>query len=359
MILKNTNIIIISPEKWGINHLSKHHYTSELSKRGNRVWFVNPPKPPDANETNKISKSLSVITYAPVVRGKNHLPLFLSKWLHKIEINRIVKITGKPDIVWSFDPFRFQWLKDFEASLSIYHPVDMHPSATRQNIISSNAGFIFAPANKLLDDINGFNAKKHFVPHGCHHSRDNISEKSITLPGKNKIKACYIGNLYKVLDLDFILKLATKNTDVDFVFVGPTKNSNLGYVEYKEDVFNSLRARTNCFFVGEVNPGDLISYLNSADINFVTYKEVQLNPHKLMAYFYSGKVVLTTPLEEYKNSSLLEVASPGNDFLVLFDKVKNNLSYYNSVEKQKERRDFAVKHSYSNLIDKIEEIINE
>ena len=41
MKLKNKTILIISPERWGTNFVSKHHYALELAKNNN-VYFLNP-----------------------------------------------------------------------------------------------------------------------------------------------------------------------------------------------------------------------------------------------------------------------------------------------------------------------------
>jgi hypothetical protein len=42
MELSGKNILLISPESWGQNHVSKHHYATELSKN-NKIYFLNPP----------------------------------------------------------------------------------------------------------------------------------------------------------------------------------------------------------------------------------------------------------------------------------------------------------------------------
>ena len=41
--LTNKTILIISPQGWGDMFISKHHYAIELAKKGNTVYFLNPP----------------------------------------------------------------------------------------------------------------------------------------------------------------------------------------------------------------------------------------------------------------------------------------------------------------------------
>ncbi len=130
IVLKNKRILIISPEAWGNSHVSKHHYAITLAKRNNQVYFLSPAKD---NIENSIEakphpdhKNLTLINYHPILKGKSRLPRFVKDFLNKLEINKLSKVWSQLDIVWSFDPFRFQRLSDFNAKLKIYHPVDVH-----------------------------------------------------------------------------------------------------------------------------------------------------------------------------------------------------------------------------------------
>jgi len=39
----NKTIFILSPQPWGKMHISKHHYAIELAKKGNLIYYFNPP----------------------------------------------------------------------------------------------------------------------------------------------------------------------------------------------------------------------------------------------------------------------------------------------------------------------------
>src|SRR5215475_10747584 len=41
--LNNKTILILSPQSWGKMMLSKHHYAIALARKGNKVFFLNPP----------------------------------------------------------------------------------------------------------------------------------------------------------------------------------------------------------------------------------------------------------------------------------------------------------------------------
>lgn len=80
---KNKNILIISPEAWGTNHVSKHHYARELQKQGGKVWFVNPPEVSNIETMQEVGKDLFVVKHPVCLRGKNRLPSFVSRVLHR------------------------------------------------------------------------------------------------------------------------------------------------------------------------------------------------------------------------------------------------------------------------------------
>lgn len=83
-----------------------------------------------------------------------------------------VLANGTFDIVWGFDPYRFQDLILFEAATRIYYAADWHK-------------------NKL------------------------------PLPGRQSVKAGYIGNLaIKSIDKNLVWQTVFENPGIDFVFVG-------------------------------------------------------------------------------------------------------------------------------------------
>lgn len=337
--------------------MSKHHYARKLALN-NKVWFVEPPSGNLKVESVQVDQQLFLIRYKPVLKGKNRLPKRLSRWLHGIEIGRILSLVGKPDIVWSFDPYRFQWLSDFGAEKLIYHPVDLHPNAKRVHILCQNVDFIFSTSDSILQSISPVNAKTRKISHGLHVAPSGSAFGSIPgMPGNNPVKACYVGNFYRALNVELFYELCRRNNDTDFLFIGPTQTSNLGSLNYEHASLKKLKDLENTWFIGEVSPDLINSYLKRVDINIVAYNKPELNPHKILSYLYSGKVTLTTCLYEYRHSDLLITAKDDNEYLMLFENIKGNLDFYNSDAKQKERVDFALKHTYEKIIDQLSEII--
>ena len=59
--LRNKTILIISPQAWGKMFLSKHHYAIELAKRGNAVYFLNPPGENIIEQKNRLKSFLQML----------------------------------------------------------------------------------------------------------------------------------------------------------------------------------------------------------------------------------------------------------------------------------------------------------
>ena len=173
--LKNKTIIIISPQAWGNMFISKHHYAIELAKRGNDVYFLNPP---DQIKTNK--KSYIEIVKSGDIRGLsfiNHklsfpynlkfhaLPIF--HFLMKYHVQKILKKINKPvDIIWAFDLGNIYPLKFFgKKTYKIFHPVD-EPLDKIAIDSAKGANIIFSVTNEIIEKYQKFHVPKHFINHG-------------------------------------------------------------------------------------------------------------------------------------------------------------------------------------------------
>ena len=73
-----------------------------------------------------------------------------------------------------------------------------------------------------------------------------------------------------------------------------------------------------------------------------------------MEYLASGKVTVSTYTDEYKDKrDLLEMVDDSKEYVRKFEKVIENLDFYNSDEKQEERITFAKNNSYEKQFEKI------
>ncbi|MGB0424883.1 MAG: hypothetical protein ACPGED_11180, partial [Flavobacteriales bacterium] len=93
--------MIVSPEAWGKNKLSKHHYAIGLAERGNQVFFLQAPN--EYGTTTSGHEKIQIIDYKPFT-GLSKLPEILAKRILKREWKRVFHMIGLvPDLIWSFD----------------------------------------------------------------------------------------------------------------------------------------------------------------------------------------------------------------------------------------------------------------
>lgn len=359
--MKSSNIFLISPEPWTHVFVSKHHYAIELAKRGNKVFFLNPPSP-----GKKVSIATSqydnvfVVDYSVNVRGQRFMPAPLRRWFDRKIYETIQRQAGvKFDVIWNFENSRFYDLHFAPRDvLKIYHQVDLNQNFHPQ-VAARTADICFCTTELILSNLKQFNLHSYKVHHGV--SENAFIEKhqanNEVIDRKKAITALYIGSLdMPYIDLDLAERLAKSFRDVNFFFVGPYKNEG--------EFFQRMRNYGNCFFKGRVKSEELKKYTMQSDILLVFYKERyhkdQANPHKLMEYLASGKVIVATYTGEFKDTRELVVMSQKNEDLPgLFQYAVEHLEDLNSCEQKQKRIEYARQHTYDKQLNKIESFIND
>ena len=351
----NKNILLISPEPWNHIFVSKHHYATHLAKLGNKVFFLNPPTKSNAVLDTEFENVYSV-TYTGFVKGLRFFPGSIQKYWIRKKFNFLQDLCGvKFDIIWSFDNSVFF---DFSALpkkiLKISHIVDYSQDFQTKRA-AKTADFNFCTSEKILERLQKYNSNSFKIHHGYHMTK----VKLVKLPGHQEIKAVYAGNLsIQFIDWTTLLLCVKKNPHIDFCFIGPGADSI-----FIEEYINELSKMENCYFINQLSSEDLQSHYASADLLLLCYKEgfqSQLaNPHKVMEYLGSGKIVVATPTEEYRTNNLL-VAMPllNSEYPELLRNVSENLDTYNNPILFKQRIAFALENTYENQIQKIENIIS-
>src|SRR5580693_6706119 len=167
--LRDKTILLISPQSWGAMYVSKHHYAIELAKRGNRVYFLNPPEPEKDKERESVEIVSSGIENLWLIKHNLWFPynlkfhaIFLFHLLMKPHIKRVLKAISRPiDFVWSFDlgnfyPFRFFGPGIFK----IFHPVDEPLNRTAIDA-AIGCDIIFSVTHEILEKYKGIQAPKY------------------------------------------------------------------------------------------------------------------------------------------------------------------------------------------------------
>jgi glycosyltransferase involved in cell wall biosynthesis len=368
--VKNKTILLISPEPWGINFVSKHHYANYLAKN-NTVYFLNPPKGFSLKpwkgidcKIKPISENLIEVDYLNIMPRLNQLPKWLQSFFYRVQAKRIQQKIGikKFDIIWSFDPYRFFDQRVWESEKTIYHTVDFHPKAKYEKSIILSSDCFLGVADLILEEHKAYRTG-HLIPHAADiGGYQKIVEKK--MPGNNNIKAIYTGNFHRHINYSLLKQLTHANPNCDFIMIGPTCGSNLASknsIEQKD--LKELQNTKNIYFIGSVPGAELMTYLNKGDINLVLFKKenerLHCSPHKLMAYFYSGNITLSNYIDAHKktNSNIIKMVQTDAELLSSFSKIIDNLSTYNSCELKKARQNFAIENSYDKKINQISKLL--
>lgn len=348
------NIIIISPEKFDSHTVSKHHYAITLSKKGHSVFFLNPPVDKIKNiEIIKIDiDNLFLLSSKKIIVGLRFFPILFRQylernWLHNIE----KKIGEKIDIVWLFENSRFFDMRFAGDRIKIYHQVDLNQNFYPK-IAACTADICFCVTDHMKKFLSIFNERTYKINHGFSLCKEQELTDAQCFKFKNNINAVYVGNFdIPYIDMDIIVKVVEKFHDIQFHFIGGC--------EKNEIFFDLLDRSRNIIWWGKVNYKLISSINKKADILLVAYqsekyKKQVADSHKIMEYLSSGKVIVATYTDEYKDKRhLLEMVDNSADYINLFERVVNNLPEYNSQERQIARRKFAESNSYDKQIDKI------
>lgn len=350
-------VLVVSPEPWHAHTVSKHHYSQALARNGKLVLFAGPPE--------AACKALSIedIPGCPRVRlirspkvatGLRFMPNALRRILEARWLNRIEALAGTDiDTIWLFENSRFYDMRFAGDRLKIYHQVDLnqdlHPA-----IAAATADICFCTTDFILERLRPNNPRAFKIHHGLAENYSApllLDEQRILIdhPGSN---AVYVGNLdMEYLDVELLKETVLQYPDVRFHFLG-------GYSEQGE-LRQIAGSFPNVVWWGKVHSTLLPEILERADILLVTYKnelyrEQLASPHKFMEYLASGKTIVATYTDEYKDKRhLLEMVDNRADYLDAFGRVITQLEEYNSAARQAERKAFAEAHTYSRQLDKI------
>lgn len=380
MELRGKKILIISPQAWGKMFLAKHHYAIELAKRGNEVYFLNPPEQKKFGIRSKIK--ITPLTDYPGLHLidhqlffpytiKFHLPAVYHR-LIRFHIKTIERQIGKPlDVIWSFDLGNVYGLKNWDKqSFKIFHPID-EPHFPESWEASKQADIIFSVTNEILQKFEKHPAPKFFINHGV---SDIFMEYSNPYrPIGNPIQIGLSGNLTRNdIDRPILIRILEENPEVHFHFWGSyeAKSSNIGGSDDVEtkNFINHLKRHPNVVLHGPVSQEELAKGLNKMDAFLIVYdiKKDQsrgTNYHKIMEYLSTGRPIISNNITTYKDAPELVIMLQSridNAGLPALIKafLKEPDKQYTTI-KITSRVNFSIKNKYSNQISLIEKKISQ
>ena len=350
------SLLIISPEAWHSHFVSKHHYAVSLAKTGYRVFFL---EPPDESLHHFIvggvhgNPNLKLVSGPRLAPGLRFYPAILRRWREALWLKKFEEMIGyRLDAIWLFENSRFFDLRFAGDRLKIYHQVDLNQDF-QPEVAAATADICFCTTDFIRERLLPHNARTFKIHHGlaAHVSQTKLSDQQEAWFDQTGPHAVYIGNLdIAYLDAELLSEAARSFPAVRFHFVG-------GYSEQ-----GALRTRardlSNVTWWGKVGSECIEAILRRADVMLVAYQAArwrdQASPHKFMEYLASGKVVVATYTDEYKDKRhLLQMVDSNADYLDAFARVIDRLDEYNSPARQAERKAFAEEHSYERQLDRV------
>lgn len=365
MQFKSKTILIISPEPWDHIFVSKHHYAVNLAHLGNLVFFLNPPSQ-NRKEGHSGFQNLRILNHKRFPPGLRFYPKFLRLFIIRRRIKEIESTAGsKLDVVWSFDPSVFYDLDAFSSDvLKILHIVDLnqHYQIARA---ARTAHYCFCATSVLSEKLSHYAQRVLKISHGYPGKSFQIAME-VNLPGENGTKAIYAGNLaMSYIDWKELLAAVNYLPQVDFVFIGPGKHiSNAAHDQ--EACKEKIKSCPNVYFIDRLPPKALNAHYVKADVLLICYQEKyhldQANPHKLIEYLGSGKVVVATTTLEYTKEAedkLIAMTIRNEHFPEVLKNVIVRIEEWNSEPLKEARIAFANSNAYLRQIERIEKYINE
>ena len=354
-------VLIISPENWCAHSVSKHHYAIELSRRGVKVVFLNPPVSSlSARRVDTVEglPSLFIYSMPKLTIGIRFFPAFFRRWLESrwlVELEAY--IDAKIYIIWLFENSRFFDLSFGGDRLKIYHQVDLNQNF-HLGTAARTADICFCTTDGIRERLLPYNVRVYKIHHGTALPAQPLGLSTLQTArmfhaGQN---ACYVGNLDMIyLDAELLARVAQTYSTVQFHFIGGF--SSQGHLH---QLTSNL---PNVLWWGKVPSALIPSILEHSDIVLCTYKAAQYreqlaSPHKFMEYLASGKTIVATYTDEYKDKrDLLEMVDNASDYVAAFGRVLGDLAEYNSPARQAQRVAFAMAHSYPRQLEKIVAIL--
>jgi glycosyltransferase involved in cell wall biosynthesis len=371
---ENKTILLISPQPWDHLHISKHHYAIELAKRGNDVYFLEPPRE-TLDEKVRVARvpdheRIWTVTYRaafPFVIRFHARRLF--DWLMGVQIRRIVAAIEKPiDVVWCFDFNLFSNLKEFNSDAkTIFHPVDPLPEA-HHVLPAKTADVVVSVSKDILARFDNLPVKSAVVNHGLSAPFAEQARIAGDVPRQVAARRTvgYAGNLVrKPVNRDVMRAMVSALPDVDFHFWGPFQVEPNGSREIA-DFVEFLGAAPNVTLHGQVSPEELAGQLGRVDCLILTYsadrnESDRSNAHKILEYLSTGKVTVSSRISMYADQQDLLRMAAANDDTDLPEILRDTLARldeFNSADLQRRRREFALDNVYERQIARIEELIS-
>lgn len=359
--------------------VSKHHYALELARRGNKVFFVNPPNMEQERfrglvdvRTSGTHPNLHLVynrLFFPY-RVKFHAISLFHLYMRWHVTRMLAAIKVPVDIVWSFD---LSHVFPFEAfpkrCLKIFHPVDEPMNPTALNA-ARGADIVFSTAREILDKYQFSKTPSHVINHGL---AGEFLEVPVNIRSGHPLHVGLSGNFLRHdIDRPVLKKIIEENPDCIFECWGSYewKDANVGgwNDNTTREFIRDLKSKNNVVFHGVVPPAKLAAEFARMDLFLICYNlnaanRTGPNYHKVLEYLSTGKVIVSNYLSTYTDMRhLIAMCSrpdSNDDLPAIFKQVVHSISDHNSNDLLQQRRAYAEDNTYHAQVDRIARLIRD
>lgn len=353
-------VLIVSPEAWGPVRLSKHHYASTLMEQGAQVFFLDPDSPKEnrIRITAAAPDQPALLFRPPPLRGMRFLSRAVRARLEAYQMKQLAAAAGGSfDLLWNFDLHRFRSIENrAHARERIVHVMDLR-EPKELNGPAGLADLVIVVSPAMAD---GLEKPQDRVLHLAHGWMPRKREASALPALSTGIKLGYLGNLaMRAIDWSSIIGIATSFPEVQLHLIGPLHGAFGNDTGIDPATEKQLRALPNIKLIGPVPYDQVPDWLEAMDILLIAYdlEGVGLkatSSHKLLEYLASGKVVLSSYLEDHRNlEGLVIMARPGGSVTNYMKDLLRDLPALNAPELQAKRKAYAAANNYAEKVEQV------
>jgi glycosyltransferase involved in cell wall biosynthesis len=217
----------------------------------------------------------------------------------------------------------------------------------KANMMTVNSRTLYSLHHKIRTDV-------FVVPQGFRLDEfQNNRNKKSSLKFPKKPIIGMIGTIDDRINFALLLTLVTRHPEWQFVIWGAVVTPNLSKIQYKQYcVLTQLSNVTT----GKSSSSDVMDIIRTFDVAIIPYDVTQnfckyCYPMKLFEYFYMGKPVVSTPIEELKHfPEIVKIGKTALDWEKLIESLIHTSWSKQYIEKQKK---MALENSWEKKIEMI------
>ncbi len=259
------------------------------------------------------------ILFVPFIRFKEILYINekINIWLLKVFIKFIeLKFKVQRKIVWNFDP-QFGYLTKYfnRGWIKVYDCVDYFAGSAKteeakdklllnEKKLAKVSDFVFANSIVLEKHLKKIRSDVVLVPQGFRvGSFENFPKSNQRLKKAGRPLIGFVGAVNSRIDYDLLYDLAKKHPEWDLALWGKKLEKD-SFTKRQSDLFDKLILLPNIIH-GQSEKSEIPGIVDQFDIGMIPYDpnndfNKYCYPMKLFEFFYLGKSVISTNIEELR-----------------------------------------------------------